>query len=195
MTNASRNTKAPPPLPDQIIEGLRQLAGDMDRYQWRVGDYLCSIWDELNKPYTNYLGSERKAHAWLISHLATRTGLAKSTLRDREGMARFFPPHVREEYEPLTYHQFRACKAAGDKWRKYADMALESMDKYGGNPAPVEVIRHWVRDNGDETLPMWRRRLQTIEKALRKIAEDERAPENVQSFCVMVLECMEELED
>jgi len=63
-------------------------------------------------------------------------------MRDRESLARFFPPEVREEY-PFTYSQWRALRSAGSAWREYANWAADNL------PAPVALIRAQIKSNGD----------------------------------------------
>ncbi len=131
-------------LPDIIIETLRALANRGDTQQWEIGDFLVGVVDEIKKyvPDEGYT-PEVVTRARLLRELADRTGLDASTLRDREVMARFFTHADREAYHALTYHQLRACKGGGERWREYADRAMGSL------PAPVRVIRSWVSSNGD----------------------------------------------
>lgn len=114
-----------PALPDEVIEGLRQLTDTAAGLQWATGDYLVGVVDEFT-PYWERSGV-RNGRAAIIGQLAASVGVDGSTLRDRECMARFYPTAERVKYDMLTYHQLRACKSAGPAWRTYADWAAGSL--------------------------------------------------------------------
>lgn len=166
------NTKDPPPLPDEIIETLRQLQGDAERHQWGVGDFLVGVVDELSAVYE--IAGVRRARTWLVRHMANRIGADESTLRDRECVARFFPEEVRGAY-PFSWSQWRAIKSAGDNWKEYADWAADNL------PAPVTLIRQKIKANGHEK-PKWIYKWEKAMDFLEDIADDEEAPQNVRSF-------------
>lgn len=163
-------SNSPPPLPDVVIEPLRQLVNDADGHQWVIGDYIIDVVDELEAVYSG-LGL-RSARAWLIRHMAERVGADASTLRDRASMAKFYSPDVRSEYDTLSYHQLRACKSAGDEWQTYADWAMENL------PAPVSLIRARVKHNGDLP-PAWKGRWERVLVLAELLADDEEAPAHV----------------
>jgi len=153
-------------LPEQVIEAMRQLLDDGESYQWATGDFIIEVLDE-------FPSLDRSD---VIKQLADRTGRDRSTLRDRHNMCKFYPPDTRKEYDALTYSQLRACKAAGDRWREYADWALDNM------PAPVAVIRARVRNNGHD-LPAWVHRWEIILGIAKVIEADRDAPEIVRQVC------------
>jgi len=152
-------------LPDDAVETLRQLTGDSDRVQWAIGDVSLALVDELGGMY---------GKAPVRMRIAAETGLAPETVRDREGMARFYPEHVRQTYQVLGYHQMRACKAAGNEWEKYAEWAVQSGDEYGGRPAPVAAIRAKIKGEGDD-IPAWVKRWDRLVELAETIANDETA--------------------
>jgi len=161
-------------LPDEVIETARQLFHQVEGYQWRVGDFLVDIVDEIEK----YSGSRSR----VIRELSIRCGADASTLRDRENMARFFPAPLRQDYEALSYSQLRACKAAGsDRWREYADWAL------GNLPAPVAMIRARIRNNGHDQ-PAWISRWQRLLVLALVIRDDKEATATVRELCGGLLE-------
>jgi hypothetical protein len=170
MTDIKASPLAIPPLPDDLIESLRQVINDADRHQWATGDFLVGIVDELEDNYTR-LGV-RHARAWLIQHMANRVGCDASTLRDREAMARFYPGPVRARYDALSYHQLRACKAAGNQWQEYADWALDNL------PAPVATIRAKIKHNGDLP-PAWVSRWERVQVLCEALKDDAQAPPGV----------------
>lgn len=171
--NALRDT--PPPLPDEIIEQTRQLLDDAERPQWALGDLLVAVLDELGHRYEQIFDERRRAgRAWLIKHIADRTGAATSTLRDREVMARFWTEDLREKYSMLTYHQLRAVKSAGENWKQYADWAALELP-------PVAVIRAKIKNHGHE-VPAWLGRWERACTLLDAIARDEMAPGKLRSY-------------
>ena len=157
-------------LPDQVIEAMRQLLDDGERYQWAAGDLIIEILDEFPT-------IER---AEVIRQLADRTGRDRSTLRDRHNMCIFFPKDVRQEYDALTYSQLRACKSAGDRWKEYADWALDNM------PSPVAVIRARVKNNGHD-MPAWVHRWEVMQGIAARIADDNDAPDEVRRAAGQVI--------
>ena len=162
-----------PPLPDEIVDQLIQIGSDQDKTQWEMGDFLVAVTDEILPFYSAYLGSDRKAHAWLVRHLAERTGLAVATLRDRESVARFFPD--REQIEILTFHQARALKSGGDDWLQYLEWIYSQMDAHGGRVPSVEAIRDRIK--GDQSVPKWVRRYDRIIQSLEVMSGDGEAPQ------------------
>jgi len=178
-----------PPLPDELIEKIRQLSDTADSFQWQIGDILSDVWDEVGQAYAAILDSERKAHAYIIGQIATRAGIAKSTLRDRESMSRFFPQAVREQLIPLTYHQIRAIKSAGDQWQIYRDWVFDQANQNGYFPS-VETIRDQIKADGAEC-PLWSRRLIKVLPVLEKISLDPDAPQDIRGDIVEFVELVD----
>jgi hypothetical protein len=170
-------------LPDEIIEQARQLQNDADRRQWPVGDFLVSVIDELGDEF-GLLGIQHP-RAWIIKTIANRIGADTSTLRDREVMARFFPRSVRERYDMLTYHQLRACKAAGDRWQDFAEWAATNL------PAPVAVIRAKIK-NGGELPEQWIARWDRMKELTGELVGDPATPPHVMRAAWIVLFMAEE---
>ncbi len=177
-----------PDLPDIVIEVTRQLINDGEGYQWRLGDHIASVVDELGDKYAGFIddtpqaeGAVRRARAHIIRQLADRTGTDRSTLRDRENMARFFPPIVRGDLVPLTYHQLRACKSAGPDWQKHAEWALENL------PAPPAIIRLRIKHKGELPLP-WVARWDRFLQLANDLFVDDAAPDRVRAVARSVIE-------
>lgn len=175
MSSPSDALHNAPPLPDEVIDNLIALDDQSSGLQWQMGDFIIGVVDELETFYTQYTGSPQEAHSWLVGHLAARSGIAKSTIRDRESVCRFFTD--RKDIDHLTYHQARALKAAGDNWREYLAQVNEYMDENGGRRPSVELIRRWIADNGDD--PLWSRRLAKVVPMLHQISADPDAPDKI----------------
>jgi hypothetical protein len=156
-------------LGDEIIEALRQPLDDGDRYQFAVGDFISEILEEF----------DHIKRSDLIKQMADRTGADRSTLRDRHNVAKFYPKETRKEYDMLSYSQLRACKAAGDEWRKYAEWAVKHL------PAPVAMIRARIKSNGDNE-PYWISRWARMQNIARLIVADADAPEKIKKVCRLV---------
>ncbi len=165
-------------LPDAAIEECRQLISAADNMQFGIGDWLVILVDEVAPQWK--AAGVRFPRAEIIRQLSGSTGADASTLRDRESMARFFPVPVRSGYDMLTYHQLRACKAAGEKWREYAEWAR------GNLPAPVAVIRAKVAGNG-HLPPAWESRWERVTVLCDLLARDEGAPATVRLACAALL--------
>ncbi len=157
-------------LPEQVIEALRQLLNDGERYQWATGDFITDVLAEFPQLH----------RAELIRQLADRTGSDRSTLRDRHNVARFYPLEVRKQYDMLTWSQLRACKSAGEQWQEYADWAAGHM------PAPVAVIRARIKNNGHDQ-PAWVHRWESMQGIAKQLAEDSEAPKQVREVAQQVL--------
>lgn len=157
-------------LPDEAIEHLRQLLDDAEGYQWATGDFISDMIAEFPEV----------TRSDLIKQMADRTGADRSTLRDRHNMAKFYPYKVRHEFDMLSYSQLRACKAAGDQWRRYARWAMTHL------PAPVAMIRARIKNNGDDE-PYWISRWARMQNIARMIAADESAPDKIKKVCRLVV--------
>lgn len=166
-----------PPLPNNIIEAVQAAVADGDNQQWRMGRLLADLVDEF-VPHYKQVGV-KQPRAWLIRHMAARVGADPSTLRDRESMARFYPESVTEEFSMLTYHQLRACKSAGDRWREYAEWAADNL------PAPVALIRARLR-NGGALPPSWLRRWELIRSMAVSLVNDNEAPRDIVAACQVI---------
>ena len=150
-------------LPDDVVEGLRQLQDDSEGVQFQVGDYLVSVTDEF--------GHIAK-RAEIIRQLADRTGRDASTYRDRETVCRFFPPEVRARYEGFTYSHWRALKYAGNHWREYADLLA------GDISLPVSKLRAVIKHNG-HLPPAWAGRWERVSVLCEALKGDSEAPPEV----------------
>jgi isopentenyldiphosphate isomerase len=170
-----------PPLPDEVIEQARQLYNDGEGYQWRLGDYLVDVMDELSVSYAALAGGKasyfmHKSRAHILRQLSIGIGVEVSTLRDRECMARFYPQAVRQEFDALTYSQLRAAKSGGSDWRQYAERAVSNL------PAPCTLIRSWINTDGNEQ-PVWEIRWEKLLNLVDAIADDATAPGWIRAAC------------
>ena len=130
-------------LPEEVIVRLQANTQGEDAARWDDGAIAADVVDEFGPIYGKTLVRKR---------LAIEAGIAASSMRQREGMTRFFPADVRVEFEILTWSQWRAIKPAGAiGWRELATWAIESADDYGGRPAPVDAIT--AKRLGDHGIP------------------------------------------
>ena len=162
-----------PPLPDDLIDAVSQLNSDEGSIQWAMGDLLAAAVDEMGPVYATHpgIGSLRRARTYILRKIGDLAGVDDSTLRDRETVCRFFTPKMRLEYDGFTYHQWRAFKSAGGQWRKYAEQAAQNL------PAPVRVIRGWIKDDKNEVvIPAWQRMLDKFVDIAYALERDESAP-------------------
>lgn len=125
-------------LPDSAIQLIHQLAEDEHRSQFGIGDLTAALVDELGVEY---------GKANLRRDIAQEYRCEVGTIRDREQLARIYTSAVRDEYPTLLYHHWRALRRTGDKWREYASKAVGNADEYGGRPAPVWLVRQWIKDD------------------------------------------------
>jgi hypothetical protein len=169
-------TQPEPTLPDEVIETLRQLLTDADRHQFAVGDFLIEVVDEL---------APKVPRSSIIRECSNKTGADPSTLRDRECMARWYPPDVRREFDMLTYSQLRACKYAGEHWRDWAEWAAANL------PAPVALIRQKIKSNGHDR-PAWCGRWERALELLEQVRDDTSAQPEVRRLCQWWLKMAEE---
>ena len=177
------------PLPDDLIETVRQLNHDGEGVQWAMGDLLVAAVEEMGPAYASHpsLGSLRRARTYILRQLADRTGVDESTLRDRQSVCAFFTPEVRHEFNFLTYHQFRAVKHAGDKWRQYAERAAQNL------PAPVRVIRAWIdEDENGVIIPAWERALDHMADTAYSLSDNREAPDWVRQLAHFVITTIKE---
>jgi len=178
-----------PPLPDDLIDAVSQLNSDEGSIQWAMGDLLAAAVDEMGPVYATHpgIGSLRRARTYILRKIGDLAGVDDSTLRDRETVCRFFTPKMRLEYDGFTYHQWRAFKSAGGQWRKYAEQAAQNL------PAPVRVIRGWIKDDKNEVvIPAWQRMLDKFIDIAWSLERDEAAPGWVRAAARHVVEISNE---
>jgi len=168
-----------PKLPEEVLDRAVALCERSEVYQWELGDFLIEVEDE----YASVLAHAVKdVGRWMIQQLAKERMLDASTLRDRRSMARFYPPPIREQYiPPLNYSMLRACKSAGDKWKCYADAALDEPS------ISVHRMRAMIRKNGDKT-PAFVDRWERIVTLCIAMVEDKGAPAWMREACEVVVE-------
>lgn len=180
--NTKKLTKASPAddktldfvLPERAVELLHAYRDGEDSQQWALGDLAVALRAKLCKRRGDWIR--------LCRRLAIEASCDESTVRDRHNMAQFFDGS-REEFSVLSFHQLRACRSAGDAWRTYAERAITSADDYAGKPAPVNVIRAWIREDRksasdkEDELPRWEQLLTSIIEMCDAIRRMDDAPE------------------
>jgi hypothetical protein len=154
---------------DGLIDELAQYNDELTANAWRIGDLLVMAVDEY-KHLTKYA-------APILRELASQTGGSAETYRDRERVCRKIPPKARAKY-PLSFHQFRACLAAGDNWQFYAEWAMEYADDHNGRPASVDAIRAQVSGNDDED-PTWMKQFMKIQEKAEVVLCNPETPAHV----------------
>lgn len=159
-------------IPDEALLYLRDLAEQDTDVQWQVGDLMVDVWDELR----NAVDNPRTAHASMIRQFAKASGIAQSTLRERENVARFFDKWTRSDV--LTYHQHRAIKSAGDDWRKWMVWALDTN-------ASVDQIRRAIAEEQNPE-PAWKKRLVQIDAITARLVVDKNAPDDVKDSAILM---------
>ncbi len=165
-------------LPDEVFIQLSHMLAQGDKYQWRIGDFINEIWEEV-QPYVVLKQREtqaqaiRREHAFLIRSLAEGTGADRSTLNAWQNMATFFSVADREKYYMLTHSQLKACKGEGEDWETWAEWALTN--GFHGRPAGVHTIRkaQALKKNPEF---MWVRNLRKIGDLAEKIMHDQDTP-------------------
>lgn len=163
-------------LPEEIIDELIQLAHTGTENDLRLGDVCVMLIDGLSTVYPKH---------FIRSRIATESGLATETLRSREWVSRNIP--VEKRIYPFTFHQYRACLAAGEQWEKYAQKAIEEMENYNGRIAPVAVIRSWITKSPDE-IPPWRRKIDRIKEIAESVLDDTELPAKIKYILGMLLD-------
>jgi len=124
-------------LPDDILNTFVNLVSKEETSKWSIGDFINDVYAE----YKKYLG--KIPMRIIIEELSRASGYNPSTLRDRARMSAIITLDKRKEYEPLSYHQFRACLFAGEKWEEYARYACDNF------PVSVEAIRRKIKDDNN----------------------------------------------
>jgi len=173
-----------PPLPDDIIETVRQYISEDDDHRWRLGDYLTDVVNEITPLYSKMGVTYPRAS--LFRQIANLVGCDTSTLRDRQIMSTFYSTPIRQEYSALSWSQLRACKAAGpEHWREYADWALLNL------PAPVTLLRARIKHDG-HLPPLWVSLLDRFIDIAWSLERDESAPGWVRQAAHFVVEASKE---
>jgi hypothetical protein len=164
-------------LPDEPINELIQIAHTDTENAFRKGDLCIMMIDGLKNIFPKH---------FIRSKISVETGIATETLRSREWVSRSIPP-TRRIYE-LSFHQYRACLAAGDKWEIYAKRAIDEMDNYNGRIAPVAVIRAWISGTKDE-VPSWKKKWEALTEKAESLINDPELPAKNKYVLGLLLDC------
>jgi hypothetical protein len=162
-------------LPDEAKVLIHQASDDEQRPQFTIGDLTMGLVDEFKDQVP--IHTIRQAIA-----VEYRCGAA--TIRDREGVARRVPLDLRQEFEVLSFHQWKAIAAAPtlEDRKRIAAWAVRSADDFGGRPAPVDAIRHKMKNGHDQT-PMWEKRWDKALELLEMLLTDDETDDKVRRFC------------
>lgn len=160
-----------PKLPEEVINPLRQMLWMGESHQFAIGDYLVSVVDEF---------SHILKRSQIIAQLAIECRCDRSTLRDRESLARFVTKEMRQEFEIFTWSQWRSLRTAGEHWRQYAERAALEMWS-------TDRIRAEIK-NDNNNRPSWAYWLDKIYDAAERIIQKDEAPPIILDTCQKILE-------
>ena len=129
MTDDIRNRYV---LPECAVALIHQLSDSNDMVQLSIGDLSAELVDEA---------------AGIVQPGVVRAAIAREyrsepvTIADRERVARYIPPALRNEYPILGFHQWRAISSVKDKSQIpfVARWAVENGDTHDGRPASVRA--------------------------------------------------------
>ena len=164
---------------------LAQLGHMNDVTAWEMGDLAtwmfdyCTINDTLINPVTE---EEMKSYE-LYNAIAKAAGKSPHSIRDYHYTSRRIPPSIREKYDVLGRHHFKAlCPhfSTTQELSKLCDIVVSWSDDYGGQLISVAALR--LKLSGKDGGPAdWEKKLKTATNAAKKLASDLQAPSFVRS--------------
>lgn len=172
---SEQNSNSPLILPDELQTILIDCAQKADTMYWKIGDITTETISLLYPIYTKLV---------IRNTIANLIGWQTETVRDQQRMSEKIPQSKRT-YN-LSRHQYRACLAAGDDWELYAEQAVEYSYDHGGKTAPVNVIREWIKGDGNEE-PLWKQWIQKLFDIAERIYDSPDVPEDVKEFVEPIL--------
>lgn len=171
-------------LPDAMQARLAQLGHMNDVTAWEMGDLAvwmfdyCTINDTLINPVT-----EEEMHGYVLYNaIAKAAGKSPHSIRDYHYTSSRIPPSIRERYDILGRHHFKAlCPhfETTQELTKLCDIALSWGDEYG-TLISVAALRLRLSE-GDDTPAKWEKRLKTAKNACKKLVADDATPGFVKS--------------
>ena len=188
--NAERNgAKRPPTIPDEFISEMEALVASKSEYQFEIGYRFLDGWEEMRLGYTDWFGSERKAHRWFVESVAASAGIDPSTLRHHYRVARAVPRTTKDRYPEFTYSHWKAMLAGDGEPEENLEENLEwALEQ--DLPVTTRDIEDFVKQNGDK--PVWEKRLERLVNTLEAMVDDEDAPEWVREACEFLLKRIED---
>ena len=172
-------------LPDAMQARLAQLGHMNDVTAWEMGDLAtwmfdyCTVDGTLINPVTE---EEIPSHV-LYATIARAAGKSPHSIRDYHYTSRRVPLSIREKYDILGRHHFKAlCPhfETVQELSKLCDIVISWSDDYGGELISVAALRHKLSGKDGGPAP-WEKRLKTATNACKKLAGDESAPAFVKS--------------
>jgi len=115
-------------------------------------------------------------------------GLAESTIRRRELVARLIPPGLVSEHPNLTFSYWQLAARAThlpDPLESALDIVwmIERETEYHGKRPSVRTVASWLDSNGDTFIKtVWRSRAEGLEAQLDKIYFDKHAPQEFRTL-------------
>lgn len=163
--------KASDLVPVEFQHLLMDFAEQGDRSAWGIGDIALTLVEELP-------GVEKQEIYKAVGLFSNRV---PATVRDYCYVSKSVPVRIRNEYDMLGRHHFKALipHVEDGNWAALCDTVLSWADDYGGQVPPVWVVREKLAGNED---PMWLRRLSRARASAAKIADDEEAPFDVRGY-------------
>ena len=177
VQNAGRRKKIPP-IPDAFLNEIEGLVSSKSVYQFAIGDKFLEGWEEMGTAYSDYFGSERKAHRWFLESVAASSGIDPSTLRHHYRVAKHVPPRMRGgDNEAFSYSHWKAMLGGDndpdENLQENLEWAHEQLEKHGHPPSTRDIEAH-VKHNGHKK--PWEKRLARLESMLGAMLDDDDAP-------------------
>jgi len=181
--------KKPPIIPDEFISEMEALVAGKSEFQFEIGYRFLDGWEEMKLGYTDYFGSERKAHRWFLESVAASAGIHPSSLRHHYRVATYVPRDTKDRYPEFTYSHWRAMLAGDGEPDENLDENLEwALEQ--DLPVTTRDIEDYVKKNGDK--PVWEKRLERLVNILEAMVDDDDAPDWIREACEFLLKRIED---
>ena len=172
-------------LPDAMEARLAQLGHMNDITAWEMGDLATWMFDYCTVDGTliNPVTEEEIPSYVLYNAIAKAAGKSPHSIRDYHYTSSRVPLSIRERYDILGRHHFKALCPHFDTVQdltKLCDIVLSWSDDYGGELISVAALRHKLTGKDGGPAP-WEKWLKTATNACKKLAGDEAAPAFVKS--------------
>jgi len=164
---------------------LAQLGHMNDVTAWEMGDLAvwmfdyCTVGDKLINPVT-----EEEMHGYVLyDAIAKAAGKSPHSIRDYHYTSVRVPPSIRERYDVLGRHHFKALCPHFEtiqELAKLCDIVISWSDDFGGQLISVAALRHKMAGkDGDPA--RWEKRLKTASNACSKLVADDATPGFIKS--------------
>ena len=172
-------------LPDAMEARLAQLGHMNDITAWEMGDLATWMFDYCTVDGTliNPVTEEEIPSYVLYNAIAKAAGKSPHSIRDYHYTSSRVPLSIRERYDILGRHHFKALCPHFDTVQdltKLCDIVLSWSDDYGGELISVAALRHKLTGKDGGPAP-WEKWLKTATNACKKLAADDAAPAFVKS--------------